>query len=74
MHNVQAKSRTVKNSLISLEETAKYRPGLSFGFAVKSTSHAQVWGLLWNFSHKVKGAEEAFQKQLQVPSGLYQNA
>lgn len=30
MHNAQTRSRSVKNYLISLEETVKHKPGISF--------------------------------------------
>lgn len=55
MHNAQAKSRSVKNYLISLEETAKYKPGVRLEFAVKSASHAQVWEFIVKFHPQTQG-------------------
>lgn len=55
MLNAQAKSKSVKNYLISLEETAKYKPGVSLEFAVKSASHAQVWEFIVKFQPRTQG-------------------
>lgn len=49
MHNAQARSRSVKNYLISLEETVKYKSGLIFEFAVIFKPHAQVWRFIVKF-------------------------